>query len=457
MAVLSLITSAKLDTSLDVPALNPPNDITSNFGHPPNKNYISQAVIPTCLALTTIAVLLRTCHRLFCVKKIGFPDILMLISLGCYIVCAYLNYRLVEDPGAFVHQWDVLLKNMSDILFPLFLSGSFYIGAVLAIKAAILLDWIRSLIPYGVRNNFFWFCYGVLGANVIFYIVTLFLMNFACVPIEKNWNHLFVGGSCPVNRKALSISSAVLNLCSDISILLLPQHVIWRLDMSTKRRIGVCVIFAIGVLLTLYVILSFDTSEFGGRQNANIRKHYSCCASAGLRLRAILNYSRSDDIIYYTAPVMLWALAEMTCMFLIFGTPSAVKILPEIRFLDRFTSSPRSLGERLTRRSGSRAGIPSWPGSDMINNPQANSSYAYYRRINNFNRGVVLTTIGSQGNMRSDSIEHLKDHVVIQPPERGKIMRTTHFETHEEYGDFERDLALCDGYDRQHPWAKDRI
>lgn len=180
----------------------------------------------------------------------------MLISLGCYIVGAYLNYQLVENPGAFVHQWDVLLKDMSDILFPLFLSGSFYIGAVLTIKAAILLDWIRILIPYGVRNNFFWLCYGVLGANVIFYIVTLFLMNFACVPIEKNWNPLFVGGSCPVNRKALNITSAVLNLCSDISILLLPQHVIWRLDMSTKRRVGVSVIFAIGVLYVRIVISS---------------------------------------------------------------------------------------------------------------------------------------------------------------------------------------------------------
>ncbi|KAI0851147.1 hypothetical protein F5Y00DRAFT_15953 [Daldinia vernicosa] len=430
MAVLSSIISAELDTSLDVPALNPPNGIASNFGNPPNRNYIAQAVIPTCLALTTTAVLLRICHRLFCLKKFGFPDVLMLISLGCYIVGAYLDYRLVENPGVFVHQWDVLLKDMSDILFPVFLSGSFYIGAVLTIKAAILLDWIRSLIPYGVRNNFFWLCYGVLGANVIFYIVTLFLMNFACVPIEKNWNSLFVGGSCPVNRKALNITSAVLNLCSDISILLLPQHVIWRLDMSAKRKVGVSVIFAIGAF---------------------------CCASAGLRLRAILNYSRSDDTIYHTAPMMLWALAEMTCMFLIFGTPSAAEILSEIRLLGRFTSSPRSLGDRLTRRSGSRAGIPSWPGSDMTNNPQANSSHAYYRRINNFNRGVVLTTIGSQGNMRSDSIEHLKDHVVIQPPERGKIVRTTHFETHEEYGDFERDLAPYDGYDRQHPWARDRI
>ncbi|KAI8964531.1 hypothetical protein F5Y11DRAFT_88097 [Daldinia sp. FL1419] len=430
MAVLSSIVSAGLDSFLDVPALNPPNGVSSNFDNPPNKNYIALAVIPICLTFTTIAFLLRICHRLFFVKSIGFPEALMVISLGCYAVCAYLSYRLVKTPGAFVHQWDVLLKDISDILFPLFLSGSFYIGAVLTIKAAILVDWIRTLIPYGVRNGFFWLCYAVLGANIVFYIVTLFLMNFACVPVEKNWNPYFDGGSCPVNRKALSVAAAVLNLCSDTSILLLPQHIVWRLDLSTTRKVGVSVIFALGVL---------------------------CCASAGLRLRAILNYNRSDDTLYHTAPIMLWALAEMTCMFLIFGIPSIAKILSDTRFLDRFSSSPQLLGNRLTRRSGSRGGVPSWPGPSMINNPHGNPSHAYYRRIHNFNRGVVLTTIDSQSKMRSDSIERLKDHVVIQPPEPGRIMRTTHFETHEEYGDFERDLVLYDGYDRQHPWAKDRI
>ncbi|KAI1481005.1 hypothetical protein F4774DRAFT_66891 [Daldinia eschscholtzii] len=430
MAVLSPITSAELDAFPNAPALDPPNGVTSNFENPPNKNYIVQAVVPVCLVLTTLAALIRTCHKLFLLRKVGFPDVLMVISLGCYVVVSYLAYRLVHHPGAFVHQWDVLLKDMPDILFPLFLSGSFYIGTVLTIKAAILLEWIRIFIPYGVRNNFFWLCYSVLGANVVFYIVTLFLMNFACVPIEKNWNPLFVGGSCPVNRSAFNITSAVLNLCSDITILLLPQHIIWRLDMSVFRRVGVSVISAIGVF---------------------------CCASSGLRLRAILNYSRSDDILYHTAPVILWALAEMTCMFLIFGAPSVASILSETVLFKRLTSSPKSLGDRLTRCSGTRAGVPSWPGPTMTNNPQSNSTHAYYRRINNFNRGVVLTTIGSQSTMRSDSIEHLKDHVAIQSPLPRGIIRTTHFETHEEYGDLERDIVLCDGYDRQHPWAKDRI
>ncbi|KAI1798788.1 hypothetical protein F4811DRAFT_162090 [Daldinia bambusicola] len=430
MAVLSSITSAELDAFLDVPALDPPNGIVSNFDNPPNKNYIVQVVVPICLFFTTLAVLIRACHKFFFLKKFGFPDALMVIFLGCYAVVAYLSYRLVKNPGAFVHQWDVLLEDISRILFPIFLSGSFYIGAVLTIKAAILLDWIRILTPYGVRSNFFWFCYVVLGANLVFYILTLLLMNLACVPVEKNWNPLFIGGSCRVNPTALNVTSAVLSLCSDIAILLLPQHVVWDLDMSATRKVGISVIFAIGVF---------------------------CCASAGLRLRAILNYSMSDDMLYHAAPVMLWSLAEMTCMFLIFGAPSVASILSQTVVFKRLTSSPHLFRNRITRRSGSRAGIPQWPGPSMMNNPQSSSSHAYYRRINNFNRGVVLTTIGSQGKMRSDSIEHLKDHVAIQAPLPRGIIRTTHFETHEEYGDIERDLVLCDGYGRQHPWAKDRV
>lgn len=176
---------------------------------------------------------------------------LMTIAFGCYVTDIYLGYRLQENPGAFVHQWDVRLKDMPDILFPLFLSASFYIGVVLTIKAAILLEWVRIFIPYGVRNRFFWLSYGVLGANTIFYIITLFVMNFACTPVEKNWNPLFEGGSCTINTQAVNIASAVLNLCSDVFILLLPQRIIWGLKMNTKTKVGVSFIFAIGVLYVL--------------------------------------------------------------------------------------------------------------------------------------------------------------------------------------------------------------
>ncbi|XXG96157.1 hypothetical protein Hte_002436 [Hypoxylon texense] len=440
-ADISALTPEQLDALLNGPALAPPDGVIPNFDNPPNKNYIAAAVVPICLAATTIAVLLRTYARIFCVKKVGIPDALMAIAFGCYITDIYFGYRLQKNPGAFVHQWDIRLKDMPEILFPLFLSASFYIGVVLTMKAAILLEWMRIFIPYGVRNRFFWLCYGVLGANTIFYVITLFVMNFACVPVQKNWDPLYVGGSCPINTQAVNIASAVLNLCSDVFILLLPQRIIWGLKMSKKTKIGVSVIFAIGII---------------------------CCIAAGFRLGAELDYSKSDDVLYNISPVLLWALAEMTCMFLVFGVPSGSKILSDSRLASRLASSLRSLKGRLPQRSGSRgsgSGAATWPSSSMImNNSQSNTSRTYYRKMDHSNGSMLSTTVdSSRGHPppSSESMEHLKDQAIqhnnISAPEAGMIIRTTQFVTREDFGDYDRDLLVSDGYDRQHPWAKDRV
>ncbi|KAI1097492.1 hypothetical protein F4804DRAFT_327449 [Jackrogersella minutella] len=438
MGDASSLTPEQLQALLNGPALQPPDGVIPNFDSRENKNHIAEAVIPICLVATTIAVFLRVYARIFCIKKIGLPDVLMTIAFGCYITNIYFGYRLLHNPGVFVHTWDIQLKDMSSILYPLFLSASFYIGVVLTIKAAILLEWARIFIPYGVRNVFFWCVYGVLGANTIFYIIVLFLMNFACTPVEKNWDPLFVGGSCPINTQAVNIASAVLNLCSDIFILLLPQRIIWGLKMSRKTKTGVSIIFAIGII---------------------------CCIAAIFRLDAEVEYTKSTDIIYKTSPVLLWALAEMTCMFLVFGVPSGAKIMSDTHLSSKLTTSLRSLRGKFPRRStlggGGTGASSSWPRSSMMmnNSSHADSSRTYYRKLENGHGGMLLTTIdSSRGQQMTESVEHLKDQAgVPAAPEAGMIIRTTHFVTREDYDGYEHCLAIGDGYDRQHPWAKDRI
>jgi hypothetical protein len=45
-----------------------------------------------------------------------------------------------------------------------------------------------------------------------------------------------------------NIVSAIVNFASDTIILVLPQKVIWGLNMSFKKKIGVVALFATGVL-----------------------------------------------------------------------------------------------------------------------------------------------------------------------------------------------------------------
>lgn len=51
-----------------------------------------------------------------------------------------------------------------------------------------------------------------------------------------------------MKRTDLDVSSASLNLVSHLLVLILPHTVIWKLNMKWKNKLGVSVVFAIGLL-----------------------------------------------------------------------------------------------------------------------------------------------------------------------------------------------------------------
>jgi hypothetical protein len=93
----------------------------------------------------------------------------------------------------------------------------------------------------------FWACHTLIWLNFVFYTACAFLEIFACQPISKSWDPLITTGQC-LNVYSINIAAAAINTASDISILLLPQHVIWNLHMSVKKKLGVSAIFFTGIL-----------------------------------------------------------------------------------------------------------------------------------------------------------------------------------------------------------------
>jgi hypothetical protein len=127
--------------------------------------------------------------------------------------------------------------------------GSIFYGLVIMLlKAAILLDWLRIFVPRGQRNAMFWISHGLIWSNVLFYGVGTIVEIFQCTPREKIWNALYEAGSCPIHMPAHMFASGIINLVSDIMILALPQKVIWKLHISTHNKVGVSLLFAVGIL-----------------------------------------------------------------------------------------------------------------------------------------------------------------------------------------------------------------
>lgn len=73
-------------------------------------------------------------------------------------------------------------------------------------------------------------------------------LNLQCIPHRAIWDITIQATSKCFDLYQLQVASASIQLVCDVAILLLPQQVIWSLKMSWRKRLGVSVIFGLGLL-----------------------------------------------------------------------------------------------------------------------------------------------------------------------------------------------------------------
>ncbi|KAI0201208.1 hypothetical protein F4808DRAFT_469863 [Astrocystis sublimbata] len=290
---------------LSGPALVSPNG-QYNLVNPSNLNTTGIVAVSLAFFVTTLFILVR--------------------FYGIFVGTSYSVYRLITNVGIFVHQWDIQLEDLSEFLYVIHLCANLYSAHILVSKAAILLEWIHIFVPTGTRNAFYWACQCLLWVNVLFYASTIIVANLVCVPFEAIWDKT-IPGKC-IDGKVIEVVSAALNLTSDLIILILPQRVIWTLQMRRQKKIGVSVIFAIGLL---------------------------AITAAAFRLQSATQYYVSEDATYVASALILWSIVEMTSLFLILSVPAVPKALHSSRLYTALKSSfdiwSKKEGKPLTHES----------------------------------------------------------------------------------------------------------
>ena len=78
-------------------------------------------------------------------------------------------------------------------------------------------------------------------------IMTILIGLLICRPLSMNWNPLTPGGKCG-NQTAAFAAVGVVDLLTDLLILVLPLPMVVRLQVSRANKIGLVAIFGAGVL-----------------------------------------------------------------------------------------------------------------------------------------------------------------------------------------------------------------
>ncbi|KAJ1334072.1 hypothetical protein MN608_04075 [Microdochium nivale] len=319
------------------PALAPPPGVTPNFDSPQNQNVLAYAVTSVLSCLLTLCVAIRLYSRGYLEKGFGVEDALMMLGFGAYWGTAYAGFELVLTPGYYVHTWDLRLGDVIRPAYLILIYGCCYSAVLPLIKTAILLDWCRIFVPGERSDNLFWWGCVLLGIiQCVWGVACIVLLNMQCVPYNAIWV-FYVPSRC-YSLPNVMLASASVQVFTDITMVLLPQRIIWKLQMSWKKRAGVSLIFGIGIAGSI---------------------------SACLRLSKTITFAHEADTMYFIGPLLFWACAEMTCGFLIFSVPSMPRILKAafrgtaaVRSAYRPqqpTSSDYSRGRR--RRAGTAAAV----------------------------------------------------------------------------------------------------
>lgn len=121
-----------------------------------------------------------------------------------------------------------------------------YVLVMLFAKTAILLEWTRIFVPPGTRNKFYWAGRALMVINILVYTAGIVITTVLCVPMSKLWQP-WKEGRC-FDRIIGEVVTAWINLFIDIALLALSHRVIWTLKMSTARKLGISLVFSVGLL-----------------------------------------------------------------------------------------------------------------------------------------------------------------------------------------------------------------
>ncbi|RDL31465.1 uncharacterized protein BP5553_09674 [Venustampulla echinocandica] len=271
MAVPTGLTPAQLQVLLEGPALSPPLGVEPNFDNP--------YAFGTALQI---------------IRKRGPEDYLAILAWALYV--AYVAIAIMCGYPVGRHQWDVKFKDMKHWMYHIHIGTMIYGAICFIIKLSILLQYIR-IFSSKQRGLFFWTCNALIFLNFTFYTVCLFLEIFSCRPIAKAWNPLIIG-TC-LDYPTLNTISAAFSSASDFAIFLLPQPLIWKFQMSFKKRLGVSFIFLVALL---------------------------ACISAIMRLYYSVKLADNDDVTWYVSLMGSFVFPELGLGIVVICLPT----IPEL-------------------------------------------------------------------------------------------------------------------------------
>ncbi|GLB18659.1 hypothetical protein AtubIFM61612_008556 [Aspergillus tubingensis] len=210
------------------------------YSHQP-WNVVTQTV---CLVVSTGFVAMRLYSKIHITKAPGWED--WTCCLAWLGLLGFVGISLEADRhGIGVHQWEVDPHDLSDFAKLINASQVLYGPLIFLTKLSIFLLYLRVFAP-SPKCNQWWFIQILMGLNFFFYLADTIVKIFECTPRARIWDKT-VPGRC-IDAVIPVLVTSIVNVVSDIMMLLMPIRCVWRLQITLRKKVGITAIFAAGLL-----------------------------------------------------------------------------------------------------------------------------------------------------------------------------------------------------------------
>ena len=129
------------------------------------------------------------------------------------------------------------------LTIPVYIAENIYVAVLAITKLSILAFYLRI---FRHQKPFRTAVYTVGSLVILSTVVISILTIFQCHPIRYFWNRDLKGACLDVN--ALAYANSAMSIIQDVAIVALPIPVVWGLQMNTKKKVSVGIMFALGGL-----------------------------------------------------------------------------------------------------------------------------------------------------------------------------------------------------------------
>ncbi|KAK7993025.1 hypothetical protein PG988_001819 [Apiospora saccharicola] len=285
------------------------------------------AILSVFSAISTLVVALRIYTRASILRSFGTDDAVIIGALVLTIGSAA-AIGLEGKFGLGTHTWVQPLEDFIPYMKSFYVSIILYNVGLCLIKVSILLQYRRIFTQQLTQ----WMSGGLLVFILAWTVTLSVLLPLVCFPVAKFWEPS-IEGTC-VDQLAVWYVMAGVNIITDFAIFVIPLPVIKSLQLPTKQKMLLVLVFGLGL--------------------------FTCVISC-LRIRTLKMASLTKDPNWDNTDAALWSFIEL-CIGVLTSSLPTLRPLIAVALPRQFGSSGRrgyqdySGGEYGTSRSRALSG-----------------------------------------------------------------------------------------------------